>query len=315
MSTSSSVSASISACPGESAGDFSEFDAWLVLRGLAVATREEYLRWLRKLATQAARPPAELDEAAVRGFLLHLHVERRAASSSLRSACAALRHYYLGYLRREWGMMALVRAPREHPVPRALTRGQVARMLRAVSEPGLRVLLRLLYACGLRLGEALGLEVGDIDGEGLHVFIRRGKGGRQRRVPLPAVLLEELRAWWRLHRNPRWLFPAGGRGAGVSDFSRRRGADTPLRAGTVQNRVRLARRAAGLPERVTPHTLRHCYATHLLEAGVCIRVISACMGHSSLEITLRYARVTPVSEAWARAAAAGLLAEDQPGGG
>lgn len=142
---------------------------------------------------------------------------------------------------------------------------------------------------------------------------------RERSVPraLTRGLVAELRAWWRTHRHPRWLFPSAGRGRGsdVSDRSRRSRAEAPIRANTVQHRVRLARRAAGLPERVTPHTLRHCYATHLLEAGVCIRVISACMGHSSLKITLRYAGITPGSEAWARAAAAGLLAEDGPDGG
>lgn len=284
------------------------FAELLKLRGLAPATQEEYLRFVRKLTARTGGDPTALDEPALRAHLLRLKEEHHYSPSSMRTAVAALRAFFGLHLGRDWRLFDLVRAPSEHRLPAVLTREEVARLFAVVKEPRFRTLLRLIYACGLRLGEALKLEVGDLRG-GDRVHLRQTKGNKERYVPLPPAMLAELREFWRTHRNPRWLFPCLGRGWRERPESRARLATVaePMGPGSVQHCVQLARVAAGLPPTTTVHTLRHSYATHLLDAGVSIRLISAYLGHTSLETTLVYTHLTAVNEAGARAAIARLL--------
>jgi integrase/recombinase XerD len=281
-------------------------DEALTLRSLAASTREEYHRYVRKLAERAKGDPAGLDEPAVRAHLLHLKEGRRYSASSMRSACAALQFFFHHVVGRDWALFDLVRSPDRQKLPAVLTRAEVQRLLGAVQEPRFRMILRLIYGCGLRIGEAVKLEVRDIQRDGAVLFLREAKGGKDRFVPLPAALLAELRHWWREHRHPRLLFPAVGRGW------REHGGhplnDGPMGAGSVQHCFRLALAAAGFPRgAASVHTLRHSYATHLLEAGVSLRQIGAYLGHSSLDTTVVYTHLTAVSEAKARAAIDGLL--------
>jgi integrase len=193
-------------------------------------------------------------------------------------------------------------------LPTVLTREEVARLFSVIHEPRFRTLFRLIYCCGLRLGEALSLEIGDLrDPTRLH--LRQTKGNKERYVPLPPAMLKELRVFWCTHRNKRWLFPCMGRGWREKPESRARLAivDEPMGQGSVQLCMRLARAAAQLPVTTVVHTLRHSYATHMLEAGVSIRLISAYLGHSSLETTLIYTHLTAVNEESAREAIAKLL--------
>lgn len=210
---------------------------------------------------------------------------------------------------REWKLFDLVRSPDRPKLPAVLTRAEVQRLLGAVREPRFALLLRLIYGCGLRIGEAVKLEVRDIQRAGTVLFLREAKGGKDRFVPLPAGLLVELRAWWKQHRHPRLLFPAVGRGwREVRAPSRREHGgpplhDQPMSVGSIQHGFRLALAGAGFPHgSATVHTLRHSYATHLLEAGVSLRQIGAYLGHRSLDTTVIYTHLTAVSEAKARAA-------------
>jgi integrase/recombinase XerD len=189
-----------------------------------------------------------------------------------------------------------------------LTREEVARLFGAIRERRFLTILRLIYACGLRIGEAIRLEVGDVRG-GERVHVREAKGGKERYVPLPPAMLAELRGFWKTHRHARLLFPGVGRGWRESPGARERlaAATEPMGAGSIQHCLRLAVAATRLPPRTCVHTLRHSYATHLLEEGVSIRLISAYLGHSSLETTLIYTHLTAVNEASARAAVARLL--------
>jgi site-specific recombinase XerD len=159
-----------------------------------------------------------------------------------------------------------------------------ARLFAVIRERRFRTLFRLIDGCGLRIGEAVTLEVRDLREPG-QIHLREAKGNKERCVPLPEAMREELRAFWKTHRHPRWLFPGGGRGwreqpERVAHLS---AAVAPLGAGSVQRCMRLARAEAQLPAATTPHTLRHSYATHMLEEGVSIRLISAYLGHSSLD--------------------------------
>ncbi len=153
------------------------------------------------------------------------------------------------------------------------------------------------------------LEVRDLREPG-RVHLREAKGNKERYVPLPERMRDELRAWWRTHRHPKWIFPGVGRGWREQPERVAQLADAvePMGVGSVQHCLRLARAEAGLPPETVVHTLRHSYATHLLEEGVSIRLISAYLGHSSLETTLIYTHLTAVNEAAAREAVARLLA-------
>jgi len=284
------------------------FQETLKLRSLADATRDEYLRFVRKLAARHGRDPAGLDEAQVRAHLLRLKDEHQYSPSSMRTAVSALRAYYGRHLGRDWKLFDLVRSPSAQKLPVVLTRAEVARLFATVREPRFRTLFRLIYACGLRIGEAVTLEVRDLREPG-RIHIREAKGNKERYVPLPEGMRQELRAWWKTHRHPRWLFPGVGRGwrekpERLAQLGR---AVEPLGVGSVQHCLRLARAQAQLPTETVVHTLRHSYATHLLEEGVSIRLISAYLGHSSLETTLIYTHLTAVNEASARAAVARLL--------
>lgn len=280
----------------------------LKLRSLAVSTQAEYLRYVRKLASRVGRDPADLDEAQVRAHLLHLKDAHHYSPSSMRTAVAAMRAYYGLHLGRDWKLFDLVRSPDRQTLPQVLTRAEVARLFGVIREERFLVVLRFIYACGLRIGEAVNIEVGDLRG-GERVHVRQAKGNKDRYVPLPPALCAELRAWWRTHRHPRLVFPSVGRGwretpGGVERLA---AAEEPMGVGSIQHCVRLAVAEAGLPKATCVHTLRHSYATHLLEEGVSIRLISAYLGHASIETTALYTHLTAVNEAGARAAVARLL--------
>lgn len=298
------------AADGESVMRFAET---MQLRSLAETTQREYLRVVRKLAARHGGDPSTLDEAAVRAHLLRLKDEHRYSPSSMRTAVAAMRAYYGRHLGRDWKLFDLVRAPSAQKLPTVLTREEVARLFAVVRELRYRTLFRLIYACGLRIGEAVTLEVRDLREPG-RIHLREAKGNKERYVPLPETLRAELRAWWKTHRHPRWLFPGVGRGwrEKPEQVAQLAEAVEPLGVGSVQQCLRLARVQARLPEGTVVHTLRHSYATHLLEEGVSIRLISAYLGHSSLETTLIYTHLTAVNEAGARAAVARLLAAPAP---
>lgn len=282
------------------------FAELLKLRTLAASTQAEYLRYLRKLAARVGHDPATLDEAQVRAHLLYLKDKHGYSPSSMRTAVAALVAFYNLHLGREWKLFGLVRSPSAHTLPTVLTRAEVARLFAVIREERFRVILRLIYACGLRIGEAATLEVTAIQRDGPRLHLRGAKGGKDRYVPLPHWCYRELQEFWRTHRHPRWIFPGVGRGwrdrAGGTAPAKLALALEPIGVGSIQHCVRLARADARLPDTTHVHTLRHSYATHLLEEGVSIRLISAYLGHASLETTLIYTHLTAVNEASARAA-------------
>jgi integrase/recombinase XerD len=284
------------------------FAELLKLRSLAASTQAEYLRYLRILAARVQRDPCDLDEAQVRAHLLHLKDAHHYAPSSMRTAVAAMRCYYHLLLGRDWKLFDLVRSPDRQTLPQVLTREELVRLLAVIREERFLVILRFIYACGLRVGEAVKVEVGDLRG-GQRVHIRQAKGNKDRYVPLPPAMVAELRTFWRTHRHPRWVFPGLGRGwrDGVSTVSSLNTSVEAMGVGSIQHCLRLAVAQAGLPKATCVHTLRHSYATHLLEEGVSLRLISAYLGHASMETTAIYTHLTAVNEAAARAAVARLL--------
>ena len=175
-------------------------------------------------------------------------------------------------------------------------------------EPRLRSVLALIYHTGMRVGEAVRVEVRDLKethSQNPRLHVRCGKGGKDRFVPLSVTMVGQLRLWWKTHQHPQWLFPGPGinwRERGLTATAAAARATTHLSVSAVQHTFRLARITAGIQAQATVHTLRHCYATHLLEENVSLRLISQYLGHASLETTLIYAHLTPLNEARTRAA-------------
>ncbi len=254
------------------------------LRGLAARTQESYLGVVTGLATYCGRPAeavATLTEAELRQFFLHLITERRASRSTLTVYRAGIRFLFETTLGRPCPVLDLVRPAKRHALPVVLSRDEVRHLLGLVRDPRARLCLTTIYSCGLRLSEGIGLTVGDIDSQRMMVRVRQGKGGRDRYVPLPIRTLVLLRAYWRATRPPRpWLFA-------------NRAATGPLGATTLQKIVGAVVRTSGLAKHASVHTLRHSYATHLLEQGVHLRVIQELLGHRSPQTTAIYTHITP----------------------
>jgi site-specific recombinase XerD len=281
-------------------------------------TREAYLGYAAMLGRQQGCDPASLGEEQVRAFFLFLRMERRYAGSSLAIVLAALRAFYRDHLETgvRWKLWQEMKVRREQPLPCVLAREEVAQLLGCVRCDRFPTVLRLIYHGGLRIREACRLEVGHIDAVRGRLQVRQGKGGKDREVPIAPEMLADLRRFWRRHRHPRWLFPGlqCAWKAGKEEFAARaRRATGPMSESAVQNAFRLALAQSGLKKAATPHTLRHSYATHLLEEGISLRLISQYLGHASLETTLIYTHLTAVSESQAVAALPRLYRQSTAG--
>lgn len=261
----------------------------LQLHGYAEPTIKAYLLAVSQLAKFYGIAPDQITEAQLRDYLLHLATVRKIAASSFTQALCGIKFFFEQTLGRRWPVLDLARPKREARLPVVLSQDEVRRVLAAVQTRRYRVCLTLMYACGLRLLEGLRLQVPEVDGARKLLHIRGGKGGRDRLVPLSDGALVLLREWWRTHRDPVWLFPA-------TPLARRRvssgAAIPPIHPSTLQRAFGRAVKESGLRKRAHVHTLRHSYATHLLEAGVPVALIQAYLGHSSPSTTAIYTHLT-----------------------
>jgi len=285
------------------------FAAFVQLKDYRQPTKKEYVRYVRRLGDHYQCDPATLSEDQIRAYYLELRQVRKFGGSAMKIAKCALRCFYREHLKLglAWTVFEDLRIAPPQTLPLVLTREQVAALLKAVQLPRYRTILGLIYHTGLRVGEAVRIELRDLREtrtEHPRLHVRCGKGGKDRFVPLSPAMMTELREWWKTHRHPTFLFP------GTTTGERQRGqptdaavwADSHLSVSAVQTTFRLARAASGLPAEATVHTLRHCYATHLLEEGVSLRSISQYLGHVSLDTTVIYTHLTPLNEARTRAA-------------
>jgi integrase/recombinase XerD len=267
----------------------------LQLAGLSERTQEAYLRAVRQLADHFHTPPDRLTEAQLRDYFLHLKNDRQFAAASLGIAYSGIKFFYSHTIPRDWPTLKRLRVPREKRLPDVLSVDEVRRLIATVRTPHNRTYFGTVYSLGLRLGEGLHLQVGDIDAARMMVHVHRGKGAKDRYVPLPPRTLKSLREYWATHRHPTWLFPATGR-----DHGQAARADGPMERSSVQGAMRRVVRDLGFRKAVSIHTLRHSYATHLLEAGVNLRLIQQYLGHSSLQTTMVDLHLTTASQEQAR---------------
>ena len=256
----------------------------LTLNGKAERTQEAYTRAVRMLSEFYGKRPDEISEGELEDYFLHRRNVDRWSGNTMRICYCGIRFFFVQVLQRNWHLFEFLRAKSEARLPAVLSREEVRALLGCVRTPRNYAFLTTVYSCGLRLQEAQHLEVGDIDSQRMMIHVHRGKGAKDHFVPLPHATLALLRTHWRAHRNPRLLFPACGRDARSASS-----ATTPMAKSSVQGAFRQAKQAASVAKRaVSVHTLRHSYATHLLEAGVNLRVIQKYLGHASLESTMVY---------------------------
>ena len=241
----------------------------------APGTQQAYVAQIAKLAKHFGTSPDQLTREQVREYQ-DLLTQRRV--SWLPQAVAAMQFFYNKTLERDWTITHSYRPKSQRP-PVVLTLQEVSRLLAAVEPLKIRMLLTTMYGCGLRVSEALRLQVRDIDSGRMVIHIRQSKGRKDRYVPLGTTLLSQLRDYWRAERPTSYLFP----GTHV---------DKPCQIDTVRQELRIAKRIAGIDKSCTTHTLRHSYATHCLEAGMKVGTIQQILGHASLETTATYTHVT-----------------------
>lgn len=252
----------------------------LDLRGMAAATKKAYLMCCRQFVAHFMRSPEQLGAAEAKEFIVHLIRARKATPSAVGVYVSAIRFLYRVVLRRPDVVEDLPRPRIPTKLPSVPNRDEIYELLRSVRSLKYRTILIVAYGAGLRISEACGLLVGDVDSNRMVIHVRYAKGAKDRLVPLSPTMLAALRAYW-LESRPagRFLFP--GRGPG-----------SPLTTDAVRKVVKLALAESGAKRRLTLHSLRHGFATHMLEDGEDVRVIQAVLGHSSIQTTAHYVRVT-----------------------
>jgi integrase/recombinase XerD len=267
----------------------------LHLAGMSQKTCGVYLRAVRQLADFCKTSPDKVTEDQFRRYFLHLKNEKKLAYGSLRVAFAGIKFFYTRTCMRDWQTLVQMRLQNVKSLPEVLSISQVHSIIDATTTMRVAVYFWTVYSLGLRMQEGLNLQVGDIDADRGMVHVHRGKGAKDRYVPLPTSALEQLRRYWATHRNPRLLFPVDGH-----RLRGRSTATTSMTPATVQGAMRKITREIDFGKHVTIHTLRHSYGTHLLEAGLSLRAIQQYLGHSSLQTTMLYLHLTDPGEADAR---------------
>jgi integrase/recombinase XerD len=293
----------------------STFGRFIQLKSLRPRTKGDYLRWVKRIAQHHDVACASLlSEEQVLAFVYHLQRNHDYEGSTLNQCVAALRLFFRDHLDHSgWTCWKHIKIKRIEPIPTVLAREEVATLLASVKEHRFCMLFALIYHCGLRLGEACRLEVSHLDRKRGVLRVINGKGGKNREVPVAPEMFKVLGWWWKQHCNLRFLFPGVGRGwkekYGCRATAQRK-AQQPMSEASVQQAMKAAILTSRLKKAgICCHALRHSYATHMLEEGVSVRQLQRYLGHSSIEVTVKYLHLTNVSETKAQEALGTLYNE------
>jgi site-specific recombinase XerD len=247
------------------------------VRHLAPRTQSSYVQQATAFARHFHKSPELLGPEDIGNYQVYL-INKKLSASSLTVATAALRFLYRVTLKKAWSIEEIPFPKVPQRLPEILSAQEVARLLECVSDPKQHAILTTAYATGLRISELCHLRISDIDSQRMVLRVEQGKGQKDRYVMLSPRLLEQLRAYWKQYRPRHWLFP------GQAD-------DQPIDKGAIERACQKACRRAGIAKRITPHSLRHAFAVHLLEGGADLRTIQLLLGHRSLNTTARYLRM------------------------
>jgi integrase/recombinase XerD len=257
------------------------------LAGYSARTQQAYVGAVGRMFAHFQCKPAHLTEEQLREYFLYLANERKVSRPTATIALCGVKFFFEKTLHRSWPALELIRPRAQKKLPVVLSRDEVQRILAEVQTPVYRACLKTIYSCGLRLMEAVQLQVPDIDSGQMALHIH-GKGGKDRYVPLPERTLALLREFWMTHRSLPWVFPATE--WGMSKL--KPGAIPTIGPHSLQEAFKHAVKRAGISKRAHIHSLRHSYATHLLEMGVNLRIIQENLGHNSARTTQIYTHLT-----------------------
>jgi site-specific recombinase XerD len=280
--------------------NFAEF---LTLRFDAPRTRHSYYRQIGLVEKFCQCDPASVTEGQFRDYILHVKTRKLWKPKTIRQSAAAARLFFIEMLgHEEWKVFSQIRTKDHETLPAVLTRSEVIRLLKHIRLRRYRIPIKLIYCCGLRLSECLALTVHDICKDEGKLWIRGGKGGKDRMVPIAQTMIEDLRRYWAFHRHPLLIFPTAGRGDSDLDKTAARmyAADRPIPISSLQRLMVVARKELGI-EKCTVHTLRHSFATHLVEDGASLHTVQALLGHAHIDTTMIYLHLTHRSEQDSRA--------------
>ena len=262
----------------------------LQLRGYSNSTQTLYVDAVRQLCEHYDKSPGKITEEELRDYFLYGKNVKKWSRSTSTVALCGIKFFYENTIKRPWPTLLFIRPGREKKLPVVLSRDEVHELLSNIRLLRYRVCLTTIYSCGLRLSEGTHLKVEDIDSDRGFIRVRQSKGNmgnKDREVPLPQKTLALLREQWKSHRNKVWIFPSAGHGGTNMPL-----ATTPVSHSSVQTALRSALRTSAINKKATVHTLRHSWATHLLEASINLRLIQTWLGHSSPSTTSVYTHLT-----------------------
>ena len=274
------------------------FAEFLTLRFDAPRTRHSYYRQIGLVEKFCQCDPSFITEEQFRDYVLHVKTKKLWKPKTIRQSAAAARLFFIEMLgHEEWKVFSQIRTKDHEILPAVLTRDEVKRLLKHIRLRRYRIPIKLIYCCGLRLSECLALTVHDICKDEGKLWIRSGKGGKDRMVPIAQAMIEDLRRYWAFHRHPLLIFPTAGRGDSDLDktAARMHTADRPIPISSLQRLMVAARKELGI-EKCTVHTLRHSFATHLVEAGGSLHTVQALLGHAHINTTMICLHLTHRSE-------------------
>jgi integrase/recombinase XerD len=258
------------------------------LKGHKERTQDSYLRAVRQLENFWSLSADEISEAQAREYFLYCHNEANWMPATMRIAYSGIKLFYTTTLPSDWETLKMMKIKRITTPPTVLSINEVRLILKTARTPQLKCFLTVVYSCGLRRSEALALTIKDIDGQRMMLRVRKGKGDKPRDVPLPESTYRMLKKYWKTHRNPTLLFPALGKN-GKNGAT----ATKPMATNSIDGALRrLRKELPQIKKHFILHTFRHSYATHLIEAGVGVRIVQQYLGHSSLTTTMIYLHVT-----------------------